>query len=78
MVEQVDAAYSLGSLCRVVRIRQIGVGISKLSHQDAVQMSLFEDSDIEYYRDWDRKYDEEMAGNEDPKMLVYERKKDNQ
>ena len=59
-------------------IRQIGVGISKLSHQDAVQMSLFEDSDIEFYRDWDRKYDEEMAGNEDPKMLVYERKKDNQ
>ena len=59
-------------------IRQIGIGVSKLSHQDAVQMSLFEDPNIEFYREWDKKYDEEMADNEDPKMLAYERKKDNQ
>ena len=59
-------------------IRQIGIGVSKLSHQNAVQMSLFEEPDIEFYRDWDRKYDEEKAGNEDPKMLAYERRKENQ
>ena len=59
-------------------IRQIGIGVSKLSHQDAVQMSLFEDPNIEFYRNWDRKYDEEKAGNEDPKMLAYERRKENQ
>ena len=59
-------------------IRQIGVGVSKLSHQDAVQMSLFEDPKMEFYREWDRKYDAEKDGNEDPKMLAYERRKDNQ
>ena len=59
-------------------IRQIGVGVSKLSHQDAVQMSLFEDPKMEFYREWDRKYDAEKVGNEDPKMLAYERRKDNQ
>ena len=39
-------------------IRQIGLGVSKLTHGNAVQMSLFEDPDMEFYREWDRKYDE--------------------
>ena len=56
-------------------IRQIGLGVSKLTHEEAVQMSLFEDPDMEYYREWDRKYDEKMKNNEDARMLAYERKK---
>lgn len=40
-------------------IRQIGLGVSKLTHETTEQLSLFEDPKIEYYREWDRKYDEE-------------------
>lgn len=35
-------------------IRQVGLGISELTHESAVQMSLFEDPKLEYYREWDR------------------------
>ena len=59
-------------------IRQVGLGVSKLTHQDVIQMSLFEDPDMEFYRQWDRKYDAEKSVDEDPKMLAYERRKDNQ
>lgn len=55
-------------------IRQVGLGLSKLTHEDAIQMSLFEDPKMEYFREWDRKYDEEKADNEDARMLAYERK----
>ena len=37
-------------------------------------MSLFEDPKLEYYRKWDRQYDEEKAMAEDARMLAYERK----
>ena len=37
-------------------------------------MSLFEDPKLEYYRKWDRQYDEEKAKAEDARMLAYERK----
>ena len=57
------------------QIRQIGMGLSKLTHENAVQMSLFEDPELDYYREWDRKYDEEKAQNEDARTLAYERKK---
>ena len=57
-------------------IRQVGLGVSKLTHESAVQMSLFEDPKQEYYREWDRRYDEEKAKAEDARMLAYERKKD--
>ncbi len=40
-------------------IRQIGLGVSKLTHEDTEQLSLFEDPKMEFYREWDRKYDEE-------------------
>lgn len=43
-------------------IRQVGIGVSKLTHESAFQMSLFEDPKMEYYRDWDRQYDESKAG----------------
>ena len=56
-------------------IRQIGLGVSKLTHENAVQMSLFEDPKMDYYREWDRKFDEEKAQNEDARTLAYERKK---
>ena len=38
-------------------------------------MSLFEDPKMEYYREWDRQYDEQKAKAEDARMLAYERKK---
>lgn len=54
-------------------VRQVGLGVSKLTHENIVQMSLFEDPQIEYYREWDRRYDEEKAQNEDTRMLAYEK-----
>lgn len=56
-------------------IRQVGLGVSKLTHENAIQMSLFEDPKMEYYREWDRQYDEEKAKAEDARLLAYERKK---
>lgn len=58
-------------------IRQIGLGVSKLTHENVIQMSLFEDPQMEYYREWDRKYDEDKSRNEDARLLAYERKKHN-
>ena len=55
-------------------IRQVGLGVSKLTHESAIQMSLFEDPKMEYYREWDRQYDEQRAKAEDARMLAYERK----
>lgn len=54
-------------------VRQVGIGLSRLTHEEAVQMCLFEDPKMEYYREWDRKYDEEKSENEDARMLAYER-----
>ena len=59
----------------VTPIRQVGLGVAKLTHESAVQMSRFEDPKMEYYREWDRQFDEERARYEDAKMLAYERKK---
>ena len=56
-------------------IRQIGLGVSKLTNENTLQMSLFEDPRMDYYREWDRKYDEEKSQNEDARTLAYERKK---
>ena len=58
----------------VTPLRQVGLGVSKLTHESAVQMSLFEDPKMEYYRAWDRQYDEQRARAEDARMLAYERK----
>lgn len=38
-------------------IRQVGLGVSKLTHESYEQMLLFEDPRMEYYRNWDRNYD---------------------
>ena len=56
-------------------IRQIGLGVTKLTHDSYEQMSLFEDPKMEYYREWDRRYDEKKAEAEDTRMLAYERRK---
>ena len=58
----------------VTPIRQVGLGVSKLTHESYEQMSLFEDPKLEYYREWDRQFDEERSRYEDAKMLAYERK----
>ena len=41
----------------VTPIRQVGLGVSKLTHEAAEQMSLFEDPKLDFYREWDRQYD---------------------
>ena len=58
----------------VTPLRQVGLGVSKLTHESSVQMSLFEDPKMEYYREWDRQYDAQKAAQEDARMLAYERK----
>ena len=55
-------------------IRQVGMGVSKLTRDETVQMTLFEDPKIEFYREWDRKYDERRAKSEDARTLAYEKK----
>ena len=54
-------------------VRQIGIGVSRLTHEDIVQMSLFEDPRMDFYREWDRKYDKDIAGKEDPRLMAYEK-----
>ena len=58
----------------VTPLRQVGLGVSKLTHETVEQMSLFEDPKMEYYREWDRQYDAERAQAEDARLLAYERK----
>jgi len=41
-------------------LRQVGLGVGKLTHEDYFQLSLFEDENLEYYRNWDREYDEKI------------------
>lgn len=41
----------------VTPLRQVGFGVFKLTHETGLQLSLFEDEKIEYYRQWDRDYD---------------------
>jgi DNA polymerase-4 len=57
-------------------VRQVGLGVSRLTHDPYVQMSLFEDPKMDYYREWDRAYDEQAALNEDARLRAYERKKE--
>jgi len=58
----------------VTPLRQVGLGVSKLTHESSLQMSLFEDPKMDYYREWDRQYDEQLAQAEDARMLAYEKK----
>ena len=57
----------------ITPLRLVGLGVSKLTHESVVQMSLFEDPKMEYYREWDRQYDEQRALAEDARLLAYER-----
>ena len=56
-------------------IRQVGMGLSKLTREEFEQMTLFEDPEMEWYREWDREYDKKCAQAEDPRTLAYERQK---
>ena len=47
------------------------IGVSKFTRETAVQMTLFEDPKIEYYQEWDRKYD--SGKKEDPRLAAYEK-----
>ena len=55
-------------------LRQVGLGVSRLTHDVFEQMSLFEDPKMDYYRAWDRAYDEKKRRREDARMLAYEHK----
>ena len=46
-------------------LRQVGIGLSRLTRDTDAQLSLFEDPKLEYYRQWDRDYDEKMKDSED-------------
>ncbi|MBQ9449787.1 MAG: DNA polymerase IV [Bacteroidales bacterium] len=56
----------------VTPLRQVGLGVSKLTHDYYEQMSLFEDPKLGFYREWDRKYDAQRE--EDARLQAYERK----
>lgn len=45
----------------VTPLRQVGFGVFKLTHETGLQLSLFEDEKIEYYRQWDREYDARLS-----------------
>ena len=55
-------------------LRQVGLGVARLTHETTEQMSLFEDPNMDYYREWDRQYDLERAQAEDARLLAYEHK----
>ncbi len=50
-------------------LRQVGIGVSRLTHESFEQMSLFEDPNMEYYREWDRQYDGQQAAVETQKSF---------
>lgn len=45
-------------------LRQVGFGVFKLTHEAGMQLSLFEDEKIEFYRQWDRDYDAKLERRE--------------
>ena len=55
-------------------LRQVGLGVARLTHETTEQMSLFEDPKMDYYREWDRQYDADRAQSEDARLLAYEHK----
>ena len=57
----------------VTPLRQVGLGVSKLTHETDLQLSLFEDPNLAYYRQWDQEYDQRIARQEDPRMLAHQR-----
>lgn len=44
----------------VTPLRQVGLGVFRLEHEGGQQLCLFEDENMEYYRRWDREYDERV------------------
>lgn len=46
----------------VTPLRQVGLGVSKLTHD--MPLTLFEDEKMEYYRQWDAEYDRKMEEQE--------------
>ena len=48
----------------VTPLRQVGFGVFKLTHEAGMQLSLFEDEKIEFYRQWDRDYDAKLERRE--------------
>ena len=53
-------------------LRQVGLGVARLTHETTEQMSLFEDPKMDYYRQWDRQYDADRAQSEEARLLAYE------
>lgn len=59
----------------VTPIRQVGLGVSKLTHDTAEQMSIFEDPQMEFYKQWDRDYDKKKAAGKDMRTEAYRKGK---
>ena len=57
----------------VTPLRQVGLGVTKLTHETDLQLSLFEDPNLEYYRRWDREFDERMAREKDARASAFQR-----
>ena len=57
----------------VTPLRQVGLGVSKLTHETDLQLSLFEDPRIEYYRQWDREYDALAEQRNDSRASAFQR-----
>ncbi len=47
----------------ITPLRQVGFGVFKLTHEEGLQLSLFEDDRISYYRQWDKDYDAKANAN---------------
>jgi len=53
-------------------VRQAGMTLGKLTHEDFYQLSLFEDPKMEYYREWDMEYDRKAQENgNDPRGRLH-------
>ena len=48
----------------ITPLRQVGLGVFRLTHEKAWQVTLFEDDNLEFYRQWDREYDDKMRLSE--------------
>lgn len=59
----------------VTPIRQVGLGVSKLTHDTAEQMSIFEDPQMEFYKQWDKDYDKKKSAGKDMRTEAYRKAK---
>ncbi|MBQ9469386.1 MAG: DNA polymerase IV [Bacteroidales bacterium] len=68
------ARHLLGSIWDgATPLRQVGLGVAKLSPTAEEPPSLFADPQLGYYREWDRRYDARAHRPEDARLMAYDR-----